>query len=692
MSTVRRPTLVAGVRVVEQRFQGEPGFVVKSPTTGKYLRFKPLEARVIQLFDGERTVQQVAAQMLTEGSSISAATVDAFATQLATLGIVERTLVEKTSAQLERLRQERKERRRKPLFRGEFLRMRFPMGDPDRLLSQTMPFFRWCFTPAFVWGSVIVFVLYALLLTARWQELTTSFGALTNPASWTVGTALLFWGAFISVGVVHELGHAYACKGFRGEVNEMGFMIMYFQPAFYCNVNDAWTFTKLSDRLWVTAAGAWVELLMGAVAAAVWAVSAPGTLISQLSLMVTLLAGGLALLSNANPLLPYDGYFALSDWLEIPNLRQRALAYFNWFFASTVLRRQAEEPVVTERERRIFLWYGALATVYIATVYTVALRFVVRWSYRTFGAAVAMALVLVLMTWQRDRLRVGFVALRAAWHDFTRVFLQRRLNAIPTPLRSWRGGVLFLGLALLLPWPRNVNGAWTARPVGFSVITAPTNGVVTEVHVRSGDDVAAGAPMVRLVNRETERAVTLATLDRDSLSLRERASRAFSTNEVATLQARAQAAEVRAANSQALQRALVVRAAVSGTVLTDVPMMLMGKSVTAGTPLLHVGRADSLEIRIHFRGAGATALQPGQRVRLFLDADAAAPITSTIARVSLIGSPDHSGETEAFLRIGVDGPWRAGTTGLARVRLGSSTVGGALVWALRSQLRPDFLL
>ncbi|AMW05293.1 efflux RND transporter periplasmic adaptor subunit [Gemmatimonas phototrophica] len=692
MSTVRRPSLVNGVRVVEQRFQGEPGFVVKSPSTGKYLRFKPVEARVMELFNGERTVHQVAAQMTAEGTSIGASTIDAFATRLATLGIVDRTLVEKTSAQLERLREERKERRRKPLFRGEFLRMRFPMGDPDRLLTRTMPLVRWCFTPAFVWGSVAVFAFYALLLTARWQELTTSFSALTNPANWSVATALMFWGAFIGVGIVHELGHAYACKGFRGEVNEMGFMIMYFQPAFYCNVNDAWTFTKLSDRLWVTAAGAWVELLLGAAAAAVWAVSAPGTVISQLSLMVTLLAGGLALLSNANPLLPYDGYFALSDWLEIPNLRQRALGYFNWFFATTILRREAEEPAVTERERRIFLWYGALASLYIAMVYTIALRFVVRWSYRTFGITVATALVVVLMTWQRHRLLAAWTAVRAAWHDFARQTLRSRFALIPAPLRGWRGGALGTALLMLLPWPRNVDGEWNARPLGYRVVTAQTDGVITDVRVRGGDMVVAGAPMLQLLNRQTERSLTQATFDRDSLQLQEQASVAARAGDIATLQARSQAASVRAANSRAVQRQLIVRATTTGTVLTEQPALLIGKPVTAGTPLLHLGRSDSLEVRVHFRGAGAAALQPGQRIRLYLDADAARPITSTVSRVSLVGTPEHPGATEALVHLPASGAWRAGTNGPARVRLQMGTIGSAMLWAIRSRLRPDFLL
>ena len=68
-----------------------------------------------------------------------------------------------------------------------------------------------------------------------------------------VASAVLLLTAFVTI---HELGHAYACKHFGGEVHEMGFMLVFFMPAFYANVNDAWSFPQRSARLWVTAAGA----------------------------------------------------------------------------------------------------------------------------------------------------------------------------------------------------------------------------------------------------------------------------------------------------------------------------------------------------------------------------------------------------------------------------------------------------
>src|SRR5262249_42907566 len=79
--------------------------------------------------------------------------------------------------------------------------------------------------------------------------------------------------------------------------------------------------------LWVTFAGGYFELFLWALAVFVWRLTAPGTLVNSLAL-VLLSVGSVQTLFNFNPLLKLDGYYLLSDWLEIPNLQQRALDGF----------------------------------------------------------------------------------------------------------------------------------------------------------------------------------------------------------------------------------------------------------------------------------------------------------------------------------------------------------------------------
>ena len=93
-------------------------------------------------------------------------------------------------------------------------------------------------------------------------------------------------------------------------------------------------------------------------------IAQPGTLVARVAVATMLVGGATTLLTNANPLLPLDGYFALTDWIEIPNLRQRALAHFAWWVRRHVLRLDVPEPAASAREKRVFLIYGALAGVH----------------------------------------------------------------------------------------------------------------------------------------------------------------------------------------------------------------------------------------------------------------------------------------------------------------------------------------
>src|SRR5258708_871801 len=153
---MRGPALRAGVTVIEQVYRGEQSFVVKDPVTQKYFRFRPAEAAVIRAFDGSRSVEEVSSALGAAGLSLSAGAIESFARTLAKIGLLERGLAERSGQQLERLQRER--RRRRSLFRGEWLRMRWSVGDADPFFSRGIPYLRWCFTPWFVAGSVALFL------------------------------------------------------------------------------------------------------------------------------------------------------------------------------------------------------------------------------------------------------------------------------------------------------------------------------------------------------------------------------------------------------------------------------------------------------------------------------------------------------------------------------------------------------
>ena len=137
---------------------------------------------------------------------------------------------------------------------------------------------------------------------------------------------VLAWITVLTVTTAHEFAHGLTCKRFGGEVHEIGFLLLYFQPAFYCNVSDAWLFPKKSHRLWVTFAGAYLEIFVWSLATLAWRATEPDTWINFVA-MVVMATSGIKSVFNMNPLIKLDGYYLLSDYLEVPNLRQRSTSY-----------------------------------------------------------------------------------------------------------------------------------------------------------------------------------------------------------------------------------------------------------------------------------------------------------------------------------------------------------------------------
>jgi putative peptide zinc metalloprotease protein len=682
------PCLRPEISIIQQTFRGEISFVVKDPVGQKYLRFGAAEVRVLRAFDGQHTAAEIAAGLANEGMRVSANAVESFARTMAANGFLERALEERTTLQIERVRAERHERRRPALFRGELMRMRWSFGDPDVLLTRSLPYVDWMFSRAFVLASLVAFVVYTAVLGARWGEFKGALAATYSFQTITFTNIVVLWVTGALVILIHELGHAYACKHYGGEVRELGFMLIYFQPAFYCNVSDAWSFPERRARLWVTAAGGWIQLVVASAAAIVWWAAAPNTLVANVAVAAMLIGGASTLLTNANPLLPLDGYFAFIDWMEIPNLRIRAFAHFRWWVQTTLLRLDVPEPPATPRERRVFLSYGALAAVYIALLLGFVAMLVIGWSRQAFGVTGAVVTTLTLLVLLRTRIAGSFrgivVAVRARRDTLRRA---RR------PARVAAG--LFALFLLFAPWTLTSPGEFVVGSMGAHVVSSPEPGVVTQTFVREGMRVEVGTPLLRLVNHDLERDILTVTRLVDSLALGESVARsAGRSGDASRLSAERSEAEAKLAGLERRASSLVLRASSSGIVTTPHAEELVGRLVAASDTVLTLAAVDSVEVRIALAGAGATRVQPGQVVHAISFADPGSPWTARVGDVSSVGLSAVAGEgtVEVRVRRAAGDAWRPGTRGEASVELRRSTVLGALWWNARQLVRGDLLL
>jgi putative peptide zinc metalloprotease protein len=684
------PALRADLSIIEQTFRGEKSYVVKDASAQKYFRFGATEVRVMRCFDGRRTPQEIAIALAEEGMRISAQAIEGFARKLSSAGFLERTLAERSTLQMERLRAERNARRRPTLFRGELLRMRWSFGDPDALLSRVLPYIRWMFTPAFVVASSILFLLYLVIFFAYWSEYKAALGSMYTLHTITVGHFAILWLTGLVVILIHELGHGFTCKYFGGEVRELGFMLLYFQPAFYCNVSDAWSFPERRARLWVTAAGSWIQLIIASFAAIVWWATKSGTLIWKVSVAAMLIGGAMTMFTNMNPLLPLDGYFALTDWMEIPNLRQRALAHFGWWVRCRVFKLELPEPSATAHERKVFMIYGGLATAYVSGLFFFLAFWAMGKASQTFGWLGILTVSIGLLVMLRTRL--------AEWSRLGAIWVRTRRAALRKSSLATRIAVASLTLlivVLLLPWTLTIGGTFVVHPMASHLLVSPDSGVIESVLAAEGGRVSAGSPLVQIANRDLEARVLAASRTVDSLSAAESAARAAGRPaqvELIATAGRAAVAELTSFEGRASQ--LTLRAVSAGEVVTPRPEELIGRRVVPGDALLQVAALDSIEVRITLTGGGATRVRPGQRVHLISLADPANPITARVTDMSVDGGSavPSAGTVEARVRLAGGPAWRLGMRGEAKVDLQRSIVLGALIWNLRQVVRGDLWL
>jgi putative peptide zinc metalloprotease protein len=680
------PKLRPDLTIVEQTYRGEQSFIVKDPKTRKYFRFRPLEVRVLQQFDGERSTGDIAAALSDDGLRLSAATVEKFAAKLKTMGLLERTVGERSVLLMERLRAQRRQRLKVAEGKDtDIFRMRWSVGDPDAFMNRTMPYLRWMFTRGFLIASVFLFAIYLVITASKWSEVSAAFSDMYH-FRYSLGQFLTLYLAAAVVIVIHELGHGYTCKYFGGEVHEIGAMLLYFEPAFFCNVNDAWTFPDLKARLWVTAAGSWIQLVAASLAAIVWWAATPDTLISHLALSAVLIGGVTTIVMNANPLIPLDGYFALSDWLEVPNLRQRAFAHLAWVVKTRVLRLDLPMPPADEREQRIFLIYSLLALWYITSIMLLVAGTVYGWMDRALGAAGVALFAIGIWLMSRGAIRNGLETVAQAWRESRARVAGRRLRD-----RAALALAVVLLVGAIIPRPITVTGPFAVAPALSVRLTAPDSGIVAGVYVREGTRVEAGMPLLQVRDLDLERAALESGRRLDSLGVREAQARAAGhADEVARLEAERATEAARLEGMTAEQRLLTLRALAPGIVVTYRPEQLTGRWVDLGQRLIELGQPDSLEIRVALVGAGATQVRAGQRARLVFHADGHS-LAGRVGGVAL-SSADSSGAVEARVGLRGDGRWRPGMTGEASVTLRESNLWGALWWSVRRRVRTDILL
>jgi putative peptide zinc metalloprotease protein len=481
-----------------QRYEGCSFCVIKDPISLRYYRFDEYDAFLLRLLDGGHTLDDVqkAFERRFRPRRLELTDLESFGQLLLKSGLVYHELPQ-AGQQLFDYR--RKRRRMEWLQRlTNVLYIEFPLFDPDVILRRLAGRLRWVFTTWSLLGGAAL-VLGALLLIAGhfatfWASLPSAqeFFGLKNLAT--------LWLAVALVKVFHELGHGVCCKALGGEVHDMGALLMCLTPCLYVNVSDAWALPDKRDRMLVGFAGVYVELLIAAAATFVWWYTPQEVFLHNLCLNLMVVCSVNTLLFNGNPLLRFDGYYVLADWLEVPNLRERCNAYLKRLAMRHALGIEVPpEPPMAPHRRVLFVCYAVASY-----VYSWVLVFSILWSLSRWLRPYKLGSLSMLLA-------AASVASMIGWPVYRLLKGVRDRGRLPDMKAGHVAATAALlaacGAAFLVPLPVSrirQSGLVELRPEADEPVFASVSGTLERLHVRDGERVAAGEVLAELRSLELE--------------------------------------------------------------------------------------------------------------------------------------------------------------------------------------------
>jgi putative peptide zinc metalloprotease protein len=617
-----------------QRFGNRRFWAVKDPIALKYFHLGDEEYTVLQLLDGRTSLDELK-RRCDEAFAPQRRSIEQIQGFLATLhrfGLVQAD----APGQGEQLLQRRSEKRRRQRFESlaSVLAIRFSGVNPRGLLDVLAPLCGWIFSPLFVALSCLL-GLAALTLVAvnfaaveaRLPQFEAILAASNLP--WLAVT-------LAAIKILHELGHALACRRFGGDCHEMGVMLLVFTPCLYCNVSDSWMLKSKWQRIAIAAAGMYVELILASVCTFLWWFSQPG-LFNSLCLNTVLICSLGTVLLNGNPLLRYDGYFILSDLVEVPNLRTQASAALRRVLARYCLGLQLPtERLASTRGQGWLLLYAVAAGIYRLVVVVLVL-----WVLDAILRPLHLEVLVVLVA------GVALGGLLWPAVDTSLRWARNPSRRRVAPARVALVALLLIGAGatlMLVQLPMRVTAPLVLEYRAAERVYVTVAGTL-EQFTPAGQKVRAGETLAQLKNPTVQLDVVRLTSERDRQQL------LLKNLEARRLQGGADGAELPAVQATLVDlerrleqvtrdaERLTLVAPIAGTVLpppnlppqplepralprwsgTPLEQRNLGATLETGTLACLVGNPQQFEAILHLDEHDVELVQAGQQVQVALD-------------------------------------------------------------------------
>ena len=591
-ATIPAP-LRADIIIRRQHFKHQEYYVLKDPLALTYFRLLPEEAYILTQLNGKRTLAEISKRFNARypNHSRSVPELSQFINQLGAGGLLNISASRFVENASRSVPQQFLMIWAKVISTS--LLIKIPLIDPSAWLGKLAHAIRFVWTKWFVGAAIILFIWTAGLLLANAGQF-----SVHRIDFFSASNLIVLWFTIIVIKTLHEFGHATTCRHFGGEVHEMGLCILCFTPCGYVDASDAWMMRRQRHKLFTTIAGVFTELILACIAAHLWLVL-PDGIGRSVAFNAMLVASVNTIVFNINPLMRFDGYYVLCDLLEIPNLRTKAISFCSFHLQRVLLgyRNLNQEAMFSqEANGRVFIVYSVFAYLYMISI--------------IYGFTQIFGRVLEPIGLRQFGLYLGFfvegsfVAL-----PFIKVIMDASkpgVHIIKTGSASKRAATIVGALAALaalsfvIPTRHHVRQQAVVMPRSMEGVASEVGGVVKEVHVRTGQWVNPGDPIVTLENSEIT--ADLRTADATRLQTRIRfnslrnASNWSTTGKQANAAQEMEVAETGYRISAARAAKLQLRATTAGYVLTPDIEKLVGIYVPPNAAILRIG--DNRQLRL----------------------------------------------------------------------------------------------
>lgn len=511
-----------------------------------------------------------------------------------------------------------------------YLFFRIPLFHPQSFLQRWLPAVSFLFSKSFLIIYSAAVICGGYFISRQWDD----FAAMFHQVEKLPGLAI-YGSVLLVLKAIHELGHAFTAVRYGCRVPTMGVAFMLGAPVFYTDTTDSWRLTNRRERLAIVGAGVAAEFIVAGIALLLWPFLGDGL---PREICFALLTTSLvtSVLINLNPFMRYDGYYALSDYLDVPNLQTRAFTLARWRLREWLFALGHAPPeTFTPRLQRILTGYALWTWVYRVTLFTAIAALVYAMVLKVLGIFLGLFEIVVFLALPVMR------ELKEWWGLRSEICLQRRGMATAAAVAA----VVAL---LFIPWMHHVETTAVLVAGNEAPVHVPAAAKIDAVYIVDGQIVTEGEMLFKAHSPELQTKLTKAHIELQALMLQSaglQTTTKDSEQRIVVAQKVVRARE-QVASLERLSAQLQIRAPMSGKVVDLDPGVQAGIWQSPMKQIARIVSVDGARVRGIVRDIDLSRISDGATAQ-FVPEDVSAP--STNLRLEYIGPASTMNVAEPVL-------------------------------------------